>query len=947
MATLPTGIDATALRTLLVDTLQQLLHELGNAHLAVALQEGTHLERDLGLGSLERVELLLRLSTALGRPLPEEVLTRAETLGDLLAQLHRTAATSSPGAVQASAERTSGFPGAGEGWVPVPEHLQNFGDVLRFRAGAHPDRPYIYLYEADGQPRLIRFGELLEAAMRTARWLQFRGLEPGDRVALMLPTSLEFLAGFFGSMLAGGVPVPLYPPFRADQLEAYAHRQTGILRNAGVRFLLTFGEVEPVARLLRAQLPTLERVAVATHIFHDADKPVASFWRHADANDLAFLQYTSGSTGSPKGVMVTHGNLLANIRAIGEALALTPEDVAVSWLPLYHDMGLIGAVLMTLYYGLPLALLSPVQFLTRPVRWLEAIHRHRATLTGGPNFAFELCLRKVHDDELAGIDLSSLRAVLNGAEPVLPATLARFAERFAPYGLRPNVLMPVYGLAEATLLVSAPALGELPRVDRVDREIFQTTGRAVPAGDGAAALAFVGVGRPVGCQVRIVDAGGRDCPERVEGQLWFRGPSATAGYFNNPEATAVLLQPDGWLDSGDRAYWAEGELFITGRSKNIIIKAGRNLYPHEIEEAVGRVAGVRAGCVVAFGVPDAVSGTERLAVAAETRQPTQKTRLAAAVNEAVRQAIGMPPDIVLILPPHAIPKTSSGKLRRDETRQLYLEGRLGTPTRPPWQQKLHLLLEAIAARARAGHFWLRRAAEMLYGIYALAMFGLWLVPVAAVVALLPPGRARRLTAWACRHYLKTVGCPTRLVGGHNLEQLLQQGQWPCVFVANHTSYLDVIVLLGLLPPDCLYSAKQEVLSWPLLGLIARRMGELGFDRRDPQARVRQVEQIEQALRANLSVVIFPEGTFTPAAGVRPFLLGAFQAAARARVPVVPLALRGTRQIWRDRTWLPRPGRVRVEICPPLTPAGEDWHAIVALRDRARQVIAEAAGEPLL
>jgi 1-acyl-sn-glycerol-3-phosphate acyltransferase len=943
LATFPVRSDAQALRTLLTQTLSQLLEEGGSAHPGIVLQDGTHLERDLGLGSLERVELLARLSTALERPLPDEALA-AETVGELLGQLQNvlgeepSATTAGPASAARSATSTQ--------LISVPSTIESMTEVLRFRAATHPDRPYIFLHDGDREPQPLRFGELLELATRVARWLQFRGLEPGDRVALILPTSIEFLAAFFGILLAGGVPVPLYPPFRTDRLLEYAERQAGILRNAGARFLLTFGPAESLARLLGAQVPELERVALVARILEEQDKPVVAVFPSAGRHDLAFLQYTSGSTGDPKGVQVTHGNLLANLQAIGQALAISGDDVAVSWLPLYHDMGLIGAVLMTLYYGLPLGLLSPVSFLTRPARWLEAIHRHRATLTGGPNFAFELCLRKVTDEERARLDLSSLRGMLNGAEPVLPGTLARFAARFAPCGLRPEALMPVYGLAEATLLVSAPELGRAPRTDRIDRDLFETTGRAVPT-DAPDALEFVSVGRPIGCQVRIVDADGRDCPERVEGQLWFRGPSATAGYFNNPQATAALVRPDGWRDSGDRAYVAEGELFITGRSKNIIIKGGRNLYPHEIETAAARVEGIRAGCVVAFGVSDAATGTERLVVAAESRRPAEARQQEAAIVQAVLDAVGVPPDLVRILPLHAIPKTSSGKLRRDETKRLFLAGQLGARRRPAWLQTLHLVAAAALARARRVGPLLRRGLEALYGTYALTMFGLWLVPTAAVVALLPPRAARRLTAWACRWYLRSVGCVVHVRNREILEQMRRGTLWPCVVAANHTSYLDVIVLLALLPPDCLYSAKQEVLRWPLLGLIARRMGELGFDRRNPRARVRQSEEIESTLASGLSVVIFPEGTFTPAPGIRPFLLGAFKAATQAQVPVVPVGLRGARAIWRDHTLLPRPGSVTVTFCEPLQATGSDWRSMVLLRDRTRRAVAEAAGEPLL
>jgi fatty-acyl-CoA synthase len=861
-----------AVRGTTLSVLTDLLEELGHNSGRAELQPGTHLERDLGLGSLERVELLLRLNSAFGIQLPEQALANVSTVGELT-----TLVQARQGAAPAAAPVLPASEPAESVWLPVPDSVETLADVLRFRAGAMPRETHVCFEEADGAEQVLTYGALLERAMNVARWLEFRGLEKGDRVALMLPTCLEFFSCFFGVMFAGGIPIPIYPPFRADRIEEYATRQSMILRNAEARVLITFREAERVARLIRPDVPSLERVVEAARLTEAQEKPVAGLLNRPKADDICFLQYTSGSTAAPKGVMVTHANLLANIRAMGRAIDARPGDGAASWLPLYHDMGLIGAWMLPLFFGFPLTLLSPVTFLTHPVRWLRAITRRRATLTAGPNFAYELCIRKIPDSELEGLDLSSIRGAMNGAEPVLPETIQRFCERFARCGLRPNSVIPVYGLAEATLAVSAPPLGRSVRIDRIERIQFETEGRAAPAEADPHALAFVSVGCPIGCEVKIADSAGREAGERIEGNLWFRGPSATQGYFRNPDATAEIRREGGWVDSGDRAYRADGEIYITGRTKDIIIKGGRNLYPHEIEDAVGRVDGVRRGCVVAFGVTDPKTGTERLVVVAETRTPAESRRIEAAIIEATSEAAGVPPDLVRVAPPHSIPKTSSGKLRRTETRRIFLEGRLGVQPPALWQQVIRLAVHGLFSQHGGLRRLLRRPLETLYGIYALLMFAAWLVPTTTVVALLPSGRgARRVTAWACRNYLWTVGCPIRIEGRGILEDVRTRRTWPCILASNHTSYLDVIALLAELPIDCLFSAKQEILGWPLLGTIARKMGQLGFDRRDPHARVRQADQIEQALRDGLSTVVFPEGTFTPAPGVRPFQLGAFK-----------------------------------------------------------------------
>jgi acyl-CoA synthetase (AMP-forming)/AMP-acid ligase II len=452
------------------------------------------------------------------------------------------------------------------------------------------------LQREDGQEQIITHGALWEGAAAIAAGLREHGVRPGESVALMLRTEEAFFSAFCGVLLVGAVPVPLYPPFRPSRLEEYVSRQVGILRNAEARLLVTFPEAERLAGIFRARVPSLRAVITVEQVAIPGTPTTATQWA---AEAPALIQYTSGSTGDPKGV------LLANIRAIGEALAIGPDDVAVSWLPLYHDMGLIGAWLGSLYHGIPVVILSPLAFLARPARWLWALHRHRGTLSPAPNFAFDLCVTRIRDADLDGLDLSSWRLALNGSEAVSADTIERFTRRFAPYGFRPEAMCPVYGLAEASVGLTMSPPGQPPRVDRVSRDVFTETRTAATAsGEETAPLRFASCGRPLpGHAVRIVGPDGRPLGERTEGGLEFRGPSVTAGYFRNPQVTAAVLH-DGWMDSGDLGYWAEGELFITGRRKDMIKKAGRNLYPQEIEEMVGDLPGIRKGCVAAFGLAD-------------------------------------------------------------------------------------------------------------------------------------------------------------------------------------------------------------------------------------------------------------------------------------------------------------------------------------------------------
>ncbi len=981
MATPVTQLGRSAAHERVLEVIRGLLEELGSQGALPMLNFSSQLDRDLGLGSLERVELLARLETAFGVRLPDRIASEANTPEDLA-----RAILAGPVAIEEDAEPDSVLRaavtvqklhrGAADAGVLSAETLI---DVLRYRATHNAEQTHLFITE-DGEAGersvTMTFGELYAAGQRCAAELARRGVPAGGRVALMLPTSRAFFVSYAGILLAGAIPVPIYPPFRADRIEEYAARQSAILNNAEVCLLLTFRRAEAVANLLRPRVRSLTGVADAEKVIEAADKapplppgarsPHLTGSRVRKGSDLALLQYTSGSTGDPKGVMLTHANLLANIRAIGEAVQLKPEDVGVSWLPLYHDMGLIGAWLTTMHFGMPVVVMSPLAFLTRPERWLQAFHKYRGTVTAAPNFAYELCVRKIADKDIQGVDLSSWRAALNGAEPVNPETLERFAERFAKYGFRREAQLPVYGLAEAALAVTVPQLNRGPLIDRVERETFAAQGRAVPAALGdETAIAFVSSGKAVPRhEVRIVDKNGNDLPDRTEGFLWFRGPSATGGYYRNPKATEELLPlgaaaSDGgypWVNSGDRAYRADEEIYVTGRVKDIIIKGGRNLYPHEVEELASRAEGIRKGCIVAFGLHDEASGTEKLVVVAETRErdATRLGAMAGKVTDLVSQGLGLPPDRVELIPPGSIPKTSSGKLRREETKQLYVAGTLSASRAPAWLQIARLGtasgLRNLGREALAG---VKRGLEMLYGVYFMVVFALWIVPACAIVYFIKDHRAAgRYTSSALKILFALIGCRVRVVGKEYMDSPGAK-----IYAANHTSYFDVLPLMLGLGVPYRFVAKMEVRAMPFVGTFLDRMGHLKFERTDPESRLRQARELEELLRHGESIFIFPEGTFSKEDGVRPFQLGAFNAAVASGAPIIPISLAGTRKVLPDGAFLPRPSSVTVTLHPPIFPnvrensgntaTSSDWHELIRLRDATREAIGRDSGEPIL
>lgn len=889
------------------------------------------LDRDAGIDSLGRVELLARLERRFGMSLSDGVVARAERIGDLLEALS--------GAKPVAGEEVPPAPlTVAEASGEVPEHAGTLVEALQWHAGRHPERVHITLYGDDGTREEITYGDLLRESGEVAAGLAERGIGGGQPIGLMLQTCRDYFRGFFGILRAGGIPVPLYPPSRASQIEEHVRRQAGILADARAAILLTSPEVRPLGRVLKALVPELREVATVAEMARPGANPPPG---RSSPGDVALLQYTSGSTGSPKGVILTHGNLLANIRAMKEAARADDADVFVSWLPLYHDMGLIGAWLGSLYVGIRAVLMSPLAFLARPPRWLRTIHRERGTISAAPNFAYELCASRMSDSELEGLDLSCWRLALNGAEMVHAGTIERFCARFSRCGFRREAMLPVYGLAENSLGLTFPPPGRGPRVDRIRREEFERSGVARPAGpEEPRPLEFVCCGVPLpGHEVRIVDGAGREVGERVRGRLQFRGPSATSGYYRNREATRDLIR-GGWVDSGDLAYLAEGEVYPCGRAKDLIIKGGRNIHPQELEERVGEIPGIRRGHVAVFGVPDAETGTERLVVLAETREesPAGRQSLVEAIQKATADLLGMPADDVVLAAPGRVLRTPSGKIRRGACRELYEKGRLRESIPSRWTQWVRLGAAGLGPLGRRLGRWL---AEALYAWYARILFLGAAVLVWPLVVLLPGvGRRRALVKRACGWVLRLSGIRVFVSGRGRLPRT-----GPGVVVVNHASYLDPMVLSAVLPPTYAFVVKRDVAGGFVPRLFLRALGAVSVERFDPSRGTRDVARLERTVREGGRVVIFPEGTFGRAPGLRSFRMGAFVVAVRAGAPVVPVALRGTRSILRDVEWFPRRGKVEVEVMEPVVPDGGDWAAAIRLRDRARTAILGGCGEP--
>jgi fatty-acyl-CoA synthase len=537
--------------------------------------------------------------------------------------------------------------------------------LSRLEAAAAGPATITFLGSAAGTdgPAPVRWAQLHEDAQGVAAALQARGIGPGDRIAVLGPTSRPLVTTIQATWLAGATLVCLPLPMRLGSIEEFAAQTRARIAHADVTLVVVDPELEPFLDVQPGDPPVV--------LLPDLRGRAADWERPADdPAALAIIQFTSGSTADPKGVMLPQRCLVANIDAIVEGAGLGPGDVGVSWLPLYHDMGLIGLLMTPMTIGFDLGLAPPQDFLAGPGEWMRWMSDMRATVTGGPNFAYALAARAMR--RLDGLDLSSWHMALNGAEPIDPTAVESFLDAGHQHGLDPKAAFCVYGMAEATLAISFPAPGTGMAVDTVDRATLEHERYAAPvsgSADSARRLALLG--QPLrGLELRVCDPeSGELHGEREVGELELRGTSVTPGYWRRPEVTAANMH-DGWLRTGDLGYLVDGEVVVCGRIKDVIIVGGRNVFPEEVERAAASVEGVRAGNVIAFGT-EGRRGKEGIVVVAETKADDPHP-LREQVVAKVCDAVGIPPHEVVLVEPGSLPKTSSGKLQRSLCRTRYL-----------------------------------------------------------------------------------------------------------------------------------------------------------------------------------------------------------------------------------------------------------------------------------
>ncbi|MCP4132864.1 MAG: fatty acyl-AMP ligase [bacterium] len=562
------------------------------------------------------------------------------------------------------------------GNLDIKKYQKDFpsiSDAMLHYSRELPDRVCAYFRTNDDEEFVYTYSDIIKRSTALAYALKEKGLEQGDRVVVVLPTCPEFIFCFFGILLAGGIVVQAAPPLGFRDLKHYVDRLSHMIEDCGARFFISRHADFPS---FEKEFPEYEGECAFLDISDfDFNRERTISYVPPSPDDICFIQYTSGSTGTPKGVPISHENIKSNLESIGAGLESEHDDICISWLPLYHDMGLIGGMLTPLYHNFPIIFFPPEAFIYQPIRWFRYITEYKASICLGNNFSYNYCLKKIKDKDLEGIDLSSLRTAFNGSEPINPQVLKKFHERFAKAGYAESAMFPCYGLAEATLAVTFAALWEPPKVLRLNRDSLHNGDRVVLAReDDEYAMEIVSVGKALhDMDVKICDSNNEPKKESTIGEIYIKGSAVMKGYYNQNKNNTGDTFHQGWLKTGDLGFIHNEELYITGRMKELIIIRGSNYYPADIEHVVKQVEGVDREAA-AFSYIDPGTGSENLALVFESKTNDQD-RLKT-IQKKIRQEVldhfGILPHKVIPASPGDIPKTANGKLRRNHCKDLFI-----------------------------------------------------------------------------------------------------------------------------------------------------------------------------------------------------------------------------------------------------------------------------------
>ncbi len=789
-------------------------------------------EADLGLGSLERLELFSQIETTLGVKLSPSEISTIQTLRDIVTILARSHGSQSLVVNQCDKATVQAV-------TIDPSKVTNLRDLLIMYTQRYPNRRHVVLLSGDGSEKEITYAMLYKQAGKISNALTTRGIQTGDHVALLLPSGEDFLYSFLGVIFSGAIPIPICPPESANQVGEYISQAVSILKKSDVRLLVTFGKFQKLAKFFRGFLPHLLGVTTTNDLlkseFYLPKLKISS-------SQAAFVQYTYGSAGNFKKIVLTHKNILENIRSILKLFEVTTSDITVSWLPLHHDTDLIVMWLANLYFGSTLVLYSSKNFLSRPESWLWTIHKYRATISAGPNFAYEICINKINDNTLLGLDLSSWRIAGNISEMVCAQTLKRFSEKFSQYGFKSKALTNVYVLSEGAILMCAGSILEDQKIDRIASHEFHQKNIAKPIFEREKKYyEFVSCGSPIdNYQIRIVDEENTCLPERNIGMVHCKVRSMMCEYYRD-QAVSEKVFHGGWIDTGDLGYLAEGELYITGRRKDIITKEGKNYYPTEIEDIITMYSDLNFGQVVVFSSVENLSGIKKILAIVESKNNDKNSHkiLKKQICQIVVKCLGFSLDDILIVTENVLPKTTNGKLRRYVCGEIYSQKNIRKIKNNIIIKLFNIYVRCFIAKTKKI---LTLCLRFFYTIYLFLV----LISMASLtyiaIRFFNRDNGEKIIKTASKITLRASFCSIEIDGINHIKSKKNM-----IFVSNHASYIDVLVLVAFLPGHFCYVAKSELKKSYFLRKILKTLEIVYVDRVDFSKTKFQLKQISKSI----------------------------------------------------------------------------------------------------
>ncbi len=892
-----------AIQAAIIKATQSFLIESGHkqAYRAVTLEKS--LTYDLGIGSIERIELMQRLEKIFSIRLEENSIARADNLDVIYEEILNKLEQKQP--EYHFVDHIADLPEIDM------RSAESLVDILLLGKQQDPLRTWLYLQNADGKEATLSYQELYNETINMACYLKEKGLRPGNKIVIALPTSCEFFYAFFASLLLGGRPIISSPLLLKEKKQSLPP----FLIDGDVDFVIAEDN-------LKSQLNLKKIIFLSPSDALDVKHKDQNICINEKNNGVVGL-LTAGTTGDKKEILLRQESVLENIKSSIDAMSMSPSDIVVNWLPLNNSVSLISMCLTSLYAGIPLVLIDYNDFLQQPERWLWAIHFHQGTISVASDFDLAQCTQKIKFHTLDGLDISSCRVALVATDQPQVDTLNAFNQKFSPYGFKETCLTPAYALTENGALLTISNPGNKYQTDQasLDRLLKENTAEKT---DTSLSIDYVNCGEVVGNNdIRIADSDGVVLKDRQIGKIQFSRPSS----FEDDSRR--------WISSGDYGYTVNKSLFVIGREQGLIyLKESKQCYAKVIENLVGMLPDINANSVAAFN-----DSNENYILVVETTvdSASQHSNVREIVSKKLKQSGISTPEKIIFLKNNSLPRTLSGKIKRFQCKKDYENNSLGRELSPSLIQKIKVKSKKIW-NILSGK--IKFSLRVIYTFYVGIILVLTGPPGWIIIMCLPRKLGAKFLKLWCKFLFASMFCPIK----YSEDPSVGESKTPIVYTANHTGYLDIVALISVLPSDISYIGKQELSDVGFLKKLMQHLGYIFVNPVDFTKTPGEIAEITETVKSGRSVLIFAEGTFTYATGLRPFKMGTFKIAAETMSPVCPVSIQGVRTVLRDGSCMFRPNFIKIHVSSLIFPVENSWSESLRLRDEAYKAIADNCGE---